>query len=900
LITSRHPTHLAVAFDTDAPTERHEIFEEYKAQREEMPEELSDAIPQVKDLIRAFNIPVLEADGYEADDIIGTLARKAEQMGFTTYMVTPDKDFGQLVDQNTFIYKPGRQGGDVEIMGIQEICEKWGIEKPEQVIDCLGMIGDSSDNIPGIPGIGPKTATKLIAQFGSLEGLLEHADELKGKQKENVIQNADQARLSKQLATINTEVPLDLGVDDLTRGDLNESAVKAIFIELEFNALGKRLFGDDFHAGRGALPKTKPAKQASQADCQSPTADSPGVTPSFSTIDDIKKDYQVADSEKSLKKFLSDLKKQKVFAFDTETDGMNPREARCIGASFSWGKDTGWWVPENQMSEVRDQMAEIFSDPKVLKIAHNAKFDIAVMRTFLQKQETKNQEQGTEPRFARLFDTMIAHALVEPEQRHGLDYLSEVYLNYKPIPITSLIGEKPKRGQKDQQQLSMMEADPEALARYATEDADVTWQLYEILKEELAGKEQKDLFETVEMPVLPAIETMESHGIELDLFALEESSDKLKARIEELAQSIEEAAGRSFNLNSPKQLGEVLFDELKLVDKPKKTKTGQYKTDEQTLSTLSGLHPVIDQLLEYRMLTKLKSTYVDALPNAVSKKTNRIHSTFHQAATTTGRLASSDPNLQNIPIRTESGREIRKAFVACDPFELMAADYSQIELRILAAVSDDAGLKDAFDQGLDIHAATAARVYGVGLDDVDSEMRRKAKMVNFGISYGISAFGLSQRLRIPRMEAAEIIDNYFNQFPGIRSYIDDTIDFCRENGFVQTLSGRRRFLPDIGSSNATIRGAAERNAINMPIQGTAADLIKLAMAHIHNELTTQNLKSRMLLQVHDELIFEVAPKEKKSLSTLVEEKMKNALPELGKKVPIEVEIGFGKNWLEAH
>jgi DNA polymerase-1 len=894
LLTHRKPTHLAVAFDTDAPTERHEVYEEYKAQREEMPEELSDSIPVVKEIIEAFRIPILEVDGYEADDIIGTLAREAEKKGFETYMVTPDKDFGQLVDEHTYIYKPGRQGGDVEILEVKDVCEKWGIERPEQVIDCLGMIGDASDNIPGIPGIGPKTAQKLIAEFGSLEKLLENTDQLKGKQKEKVEANIDQAKLSKQLATINTEVPLEKTVDDLQVPEAHdEKALKTLFIDLEFNALGKRLFGDDFHAGRGAV--AIPATESTKSEAQNPkqASDIEGdpegsVVSDVRTIDDVKKRYQVADDAKSCQELLTELKKQKAFAFDTETDGMNPRESKCVGISLSWKADQGWWVPAEQMSEIGDRLSAIFTDPKVLKIAHNAKFDIAVLRN-------AGLEIG-----GPYFDTMIAHALVEPDQRHGLDYLSEVYLNYKPIPITALIGEKPKRGQKEQQQLTMDQTDPVALARYATEDADITWQLYEILNPLLEEKEQRDLFEQVEMPVLPAIESMEEEGISLDLFALEEFSEKLSHRIQSLQGDIEQAAGRSFNLNSPKQLGEILFDEMKLVEKPKKTKTGQYKTDEQTLTALSSAHPIIPQLLEYRMLTKLKSTYVDALPNAVSAKSNRIHTTFHQAATTTGRLACSDPNLQNIPIRTELGREIRKAFIAKDKWQLMAADYSQIELRILAAVSDDPGLKEAFEQGLDIHAATAARVYDVELEAVDSEMRRKAKMVNFGISYGISAFGLSQRLGIPRMEAAEIIESYFSQFPGIRAYIDETIEFCRENGYVQTLSGRRRFLPDIRSANATIRGGAERNAINMPIQGTAADLIKIAMAHIHVDILEAGLTSRMLLQVHDELVFEVAPQEKHQLSELVEKRMKEALPELAEKVPIEVEIGFGANWLEAH
>jgi len=898
LLKNHDPSHIAVVFDTDAPTERHEAYEEYKAQREEMPEELSDSIPTVKEIIEAFSIPSLELDGYEADDIIGTLAKQAEKEGFETYMVTPDKDFGQLVDEHTFIYKPGRQGGDVEILGIKEVCEKWGIERPEQVIDCLGMIGDASDNIPGIPGIGPKTATKLIQQFDSLENLLKNTDQLKGKQKENVVSYADQGLLSKKLARINTSVPLKKSPEDLIRSNPDEKHLKKLFIDLEFNALGKRLFGNDFHAGRGATAvsaattKTKPESKKSNEPKTSDLgleekeeATSEEVVADFKTIQDIKKSYQVADDATSLEELISVLSQAKAFAFDTETSGLNPYESKCIGLSFSIQADSGWWLPipedEATRKTIMEALNRVFTEAGKTIIAHNAKFDLAVIH-------------GLGLTFkASLFDTMIAHALIDPDQRHGLNYLSEVYLNYKPIPITSMIGEK------GNEQQSMLEADPKELARYATEDADITWQLYEKLEPLLKEKNQETIFYQVEMPVLPALEKMERAGISLDLFALEDFSVELSQKVEKLSSEIEKAAGKTFNLNSPKQLGNVLFEDLKLVDKPKKTKTGQFKTDEQTLSALAHAHPIIHHILDYRMMTKLKSTYVDALPNAVSTQTNRIHTTFQQAATTTGRLASSDPNIQNIPIRTEMGRKIRKAFIPAEGFQLLAADYSQIELRILAAVSEHAGLKDAFERKLDIHAATAARVYGVDVDEVDSEMRRKAKMVNFGISYGISAFGLSQRLGIPRTEAAEIIESYFSQFPGIRSYIDDTISSCREKGYVETLSGRRRYLPDAKSSNATVRSGAERNAINMPIQGTAADLIKIAMANIHQALEG-NFRSRMLLQVHDELVFEVTPEEKDEVSQLVEVKMKNALPKLSEQVPIEVEIGVGKNWLEAH
>lgn len=896
LLTNRKPTHLAVVFDTSAPTARHEAYPEYKAQREEMPEELSAAIPVVKELVKAFNLPCLELDGYEADDIIGTLAKQAEPQGFDTYMVTPDKDFGQLVDEHTLMYRPGRKGGEVEIMGVPEVCEKWGIERPDQVIDCLGMIGDSVDNIPGIPGIGPKTAQKLIAQFGSLENLLENTDQLKGKQKEKVEANADQARLSKELATINVSVPLEVAPDDLKVVGVNEEALKALFTEQEFNTLGKRVFGKDFVAGHGGGAakgdgnpdlfgvEGKAPKSATKSKAEAPAE----ILADLKTIEDIKPDYQIADTPEKTTQLVKELKAQKVFAFDTETSGLNPRESKLVGLSLSWKANAGWWIPAQQCSEISVQLSEIFTNPDTTLIAHNAKFDLAVLRSLF------NFTPQSSPFIPRIFDTMIAHALIDPSGKHSMNALSESLLGYRPISIETLIGPKGK------DQKTMDQADPAALAQYAIEDADVTWQLYEKLEPQLKETDQESVFYDIEMPALPAIEAMEAEGIGLDLFALEEFSEDLATKIETARTKIEGEAGHEFNLNSPKQLGVVLFDELKLVEKPKKTKTGQYKTDEQTLTALAADHPIIAEILTYRMMTKLKSTYVDALPNTVSPKTGHIHTTYHQAATTTGRLASSDPNLQNIPIRTDLGREIRKAFVADQGKVILAADYSQIELRILAAVSEDPGMIEAFKNGIDIHAATAAKVYGVHPEDVESEMRRKAKMVNFGISYGISAFGLSQRLGIPRGEAAEIIDSYFTQFPGIKQYIEDTIAFCKENGYVETLSGRRRFLPDINSSNKTVASAAERNAINMPIQGTAADLIKIAMANIHQAIIEQSLESRMLLQVHDELVFECVPKEEKALRALLEDLMINALPSLNDKAPVEIEIGKGKNWLEAH
>jgi DNA polymerase-1 len=906
LLKSQDPTHLAVAFDTEAPTERHTLFPDYKAQREEMPEDLARAIPDVKELLAAFRIPVLALDGYEADDIIGTLARQAEKEGFDTYMVTPDKDFAQLVDEHTFIYKPGRQGGEVEILGVPEVKAKWGIEHPGQVIDILGLWGDTSDNIPGVPGIGEKTAQKLIAEFGSVEGLLENTAKLKGKVKENLETHREQALLCKKLATINCGVPLELSAQDLARREMDEPALKAKFIELEFNMLGARLFGNEFRAGYGASAKAKPAKGAAStipqddlfAGQESAAAAQPAEMPAAEAreevVADLKTIREVPHAYRHLKTpeehaaFIRELKQVEVFCFDTETSSLDPREGELLGMSFSWKAHEGAYVafsrePEARRKELR-AFAELFGRKKQTVAGHNLKFDLAVL-----KAHGLEVEGG-------LFDTMIAHALIEPDKKHSMDYLSQVYLGYQPVPISALIG-----GQEDGVEKTMKEADPEALAEYAAEDADVTWQLYQKLAPLLKEQGQEKVFYEVEMPLLPALVAMEHEGISLDIFALEEFSVLLAKELEKAQQEVFQKAGREFNLNSPKQLGVVLFEELKLVDKPKKTKTGQYATDEQLLVGLAPRHPIVARLLDYREASKLKSTYVDALPNAVAKKTGRIHTSYAQAATATGRLASANPNLQNIPIRTDLGKEIRKAFVARDDRHLLlSADYSQIELRIIAAVSKDPGMIEAFKNGDDIHSATAARVYGVALKDVDAEMRRKAKMVNFGISYGISAFGLAQRLAISRTEAAEIIDNYFSQFSGVRGYIDATIEFCRKHGYVETLTGRRRWLRDIHSANANVRSGAERNAINMPIQGTAADMIKIAMGRIQRRITEAGLASRMLLQVHDELVFELPLGEEKALRGLVEEEMKEALPALSKIVPIEVECGTGRNWLQAH
>jgi DNA polymerase I len=905
------PTHLAVAFDTHAPTPRHVEYPAYKAQREEMPEELGAAIPHVRRFIEAMNIRVLAIDGYEADDLIGTLARRAEKDGFDTYMVTPDKDFGQLVDEHTFLWKPGRQGSDVELMKMEDICARWGIQHVDQVIDILGLMGDASDNIPGIKGVGEKTAAKLISQFGSLEETLARAGEIKGKLGELVRTHAAEARLSKRLATIITDAPVNVELAELELHSMDDEAVKVLCAELEMNSIGKRLLGDAFKAGRSGngpaaaeVPKRKtkksestpdelglfenpnsgsqiPAAGTQSTDPTAPEAENPTPVPSLRTIADTHPRYELVDTPEKLTSMLATLSGSDAFCFDTETDGLDPKDARLLGIAFSAAVGTGYYFPwTHPASDTRQPISALLSSP-ALKIGHNLKFDLAILAA-----------QGvavTGP----FFDTMIAHALIEPDQRHGMDYLSERLLGYSPIPITALIGPKGP----DQRRMS--DVPVEEVARYAAEDADVTWQLFGKLRPMLAETGQEMVLHDVEMPVLPTVTAMELEGIRVDAAVLADFSIQLGKEMVAAESDIQRLAGREFNVNSNKQLGEVLFNELKLVEKPKKTATGQFATDEQTLTALSGTHEIVKRILDYRGVSKLKSTYADALPQAIHPKTGRVHTNYLQCATATGRLSSNDPNLQNIPIRTDLGQEIRRAFVArsAADWRILSADYSQIELRIIAALSREEAMIEAFKKGEDIHTATAARVFGVMPGLVTPEMRRQAKMVNFGIAYGISAFGLSQRLGIPRKEAAEIIEHYFRSYPGIQRYMQETIEFARTHGYVQTVTGRRRLLRDINSGNATVRGAAERNAINTPIQGTAADMIKIAMARIHSELEKRGLKTRLLLQVHDELVFDLYLPEEAEVRTLVADKMKTALD---LPVPIDVEIGIGNNWLEAH
>ena len=878
ILKNQNPTHLVVAFDTPEPTERHIIFPEYKAQRDAMPEDIQLAIPLVKKLLEGFNVPIVECPGYEADDIVGTLVTLADKGEIECFMVTPDKDYAQLVADHISIYKPGRQNQPPEIMGVPEVLEKWKIKRVDQVIDILGLMGDASDNIPGIKGIGEKTAQKLIAEFGSIEALLENTDKLKGKQKEKVENGVAAAHLSKKLVTIIRDAPVNVTLDDFILQERNDEALQKLFVELEFNTLGKRLFGDSFQSGRGFTPPPS-APPPLQGDLFS--ADIISVNKS---VNDASSIYEILDTPEKRKSFIKQIKQQGGFCFDTETTGLDAKTAELVGLSFSIKPNSGVYIPcpadQQQTQHILDEFRDCFEDPKLEKTGHHLKYDLTVLKWY-----------GVDVK-GPLFDTMIAHALIDPDQRHAMDMLAEQFLGHTTIPITSLIGEKKS------EQISMRDVPLDQIAEYAAEDADITLRLREKLEPLLKEHELEQVFHEIECPLIPVLVDMEHEGIALDTSALASFSIQLGKEIEAFQTDIYELAGTEFNLNSPKQLGEVLFDQLKIVEKPKKTKTGQYATNEQVLTDLAAHHPIVAKILEYRGATKLKSTYVDALPQSLHPKTNHIHTNYTQVATATGRLASNDPNLQNIPIRTPQGREIRKAFIPRDDGHLLfAADYSQIELRIMAALSEDPGMCEAFEAGLDIHSATAAKVYGTELDAVTSDMRRTAKMVNFGIIYGISAFGLGQRLHIPRSEAAAIIEQYFIEYPKVKEFMDRTIEEAKEKGYVSTLTGRRRYLRDITSRNGTIRAAAERTAINSPIQGTAADLIKIAMINVAQLLKEHNFQTRMLLQVHDELVFDLKKDEADDVIPLVTNAMINALP-IG--LPIVVESGSGINWLEAH
>jgi DNA polymerase I len=894
IIKNQQPTHLAAVFDTSAPTHREKEFPEYKAQRQAMPENITFALPHVSRLLQAFHVPVITCDGFEADDLIGTLVRRAEKEGFTSFMVTADKDFGQLVSEKTFLYKPSRMGEGVEVLGVPEILKKWGVNKPEQVIEILALWGDAIDNIPGVPGIGEKTAGKLISQYGTVENLLAHTNELSGKLKTTIETHREQALLSKRLATIDCAASCSVDLDQLRLREPDTEQLKSILFEFEFNSIGRRLFGEDFKAGRGyqAEAKLPLATGAPSPATPSSSPVQPAPIPAMSasvaevkpkTILDVAHRYEMARTGAEQQTLLAALKAQPSFALSVYTDGDDPKRARLLGLAFSWAPHSGQFVrlpAGSALSQALKPFRTVFESEAVEKVGHDLKFALSVLKW-----------HGFSVR-GKLFDIMLAHSLIEPDMRHSLEYVAESMLGYTPTSAAKLLGEK----QPDELNLNTLS--PEQMAQCAIEAAEVAWQLRSVLEPLLQSKGQGRVYFEIEAPLLPVLVDMECEGIRIDGAALNEFAGQLEKQIDAEEKEICRLAGREFNVNSARQLGEVLFEALKLCENPKKTRTGQYSTDERTLAELAPDHEIVRRLLEYRGMTKLKSTYVDALPTAIWPATGRVHTTFQQTATATGRLNSQDPNLQNIPIRSERGREIRKAFVPRnDQHLLLSADYSQIELRIIAALTHEPAMLEAFRQDIDIHTATAARVFKVPLPAVTSEMRRKAKMVNYGIAYGISAFGLAQRLTIPRREAAVIMDEYFAQFPGIRKYMTDTIAFAQQHGYVQTVTGRRRYIRDISSANASVRGAAERNAINAPIQGSAADMIKIAMVNIHRELQTRRWLTRMLLQVHDELVFDLFKPEEKQVLPLIEELMKSAIP-LG--VPIVVEMGAGKNWLEAH
>ncbi len=880
VIRNEQPTHIGIAFDTQAPTIRSEGFAAYKANRPAMPEDIAKAIPYIYKLIGGFNIPQLFVDGYEADDVIGTLAKNAEEQDFVTYMMTPDKDFGQLVSNNIFMYKPARMGNKAEILGVKEICEKFSIQRPEQVIDILGLWGDASDNIPGIPGIGEKRSKELIGAYGSVEGVIENADKLKGKMAENVVKFAAQGLESKQLATIMLDVPIPFEPEELKLSDPDLEALRELFTELEFRAFGNRVFSYYHERGLSAGPMEVTGQQDlfSQAGVE---------VESLKTLENTKHNYYLVDDEAKRKKLIAEIIKNRTFCFDTETTGIDANNTEMVGMSFCMKAGKACYVPlpdnYNETTKIVSEFKEVFEDSSIEKTGQNLKFDISVLKWYDVNVKGK------------LFDTMLAHYLVEPDQRHNMDFLAEKFLNYKPVSYDDLT-EKKRSKQLNMRQVQQFKLND--VLNYAAEDADVTLKLREKLEPMLDEGNVRKLFDEIEIPLVPVLGSMEAEGVKLDIEALKESSKQLESEIHIVENEIHEMAGEVFNIGSPKQLGIILFEKLVITSKPKRTKTKQYSTGEDVLSRLEKKHPIVAKILDYRSLTKLKSTYVDALPALINPRDGRLHTNYNQAVAATGRLSSNNPNLQNIPIRTARGREIRKAFIPrSEDYTLLAADYSQIELRIIAELSRDEAMMEAFVTGQDIHMATAAKVYGINLEEVTKDMRRNAKMVNFGIVYGISAFGLSERLSIPRREAGDIIEQYFTQYPGVKRYMDQNIQFAREHGYVETMMGRRRYLRDINSGNHTIRTFAERNAINAPIQGSSADMIKIAMIKIFNEMTARKLKSKMILQVHDELVFDARKSELDVLKPLVEESMKNAI---NMEVPVIVDMNTGSNWLEAH
>ncbi|MES2447025.1 MAG: DNA polymerase I [Bacteroidota bacterium] len=888
VLKKEKPTHIAVVFDTEAPTERHTDFVAYKAHREAMPEDLSKALPYVFKLIEGFKIPVITKDGFEADDIIGTMSKEAERKGFQVFCMTPDKDFAQLVSENIFIYKPARMGNEMEILGVPEVLAKWEIENVLQVIDILGLWGDAVDNIPGIPGIGEKTAKLLIKQYGSMENIIANSHQLKGKQKENVENFAEQGLISKKLATIILNVPVEFDEEKLILEEPSRELLEPLFAELEFRTIGKRVFGEDFSVNDAKSGTNQQDLFGNNVEVKRKDfSEQPSLfdTPiDAKNISNTPHEYFLIDTPEKRKELIDVLLAQPSISFDTETTGTDANLADLVGLSFAIKPGEGYYIPLPEdravTQSIVDEFRVILENENIVKIGQNIKYDMLVLKWY------DVQVKG------KLFDTMLAHYLIDPDTRHNMDVLSENYLGYTPISITTLIGAKGKN------QGTMRDVPVENVVDYAAEDADVTLQLANVFEPLLIEKNAIKLAEEVENPLIYVLADIEKEGVRIDIDTLNAYSIELQVEITKAEQSVYEKAGLKFNLASPKQLGEVLFDHLKLDPKAKKTKTGQYQTGEDVLNLLASKSDIVKDILDFRQLQKLKSTYVDALPLMVNPKTGRVHTSYNQAVAATGRLSSNNPNLQNIPIRTERGREVRKAFIARDEDHvLLSADYSQIELRIIAEISKEENMLDAFSKGIDIHTATAAKVYGISIEEVDSNQRRNAKAVNFGIIYGQSAFGLSQNLNIPRKEAAEIIEQYFTQYPGIKRYMSDTMNFARENGYVETIMGRRRYLRDINSANMTVRGYAERNAINAPIQGSAADLIKIAMINIHKDMKDQKLESKMTMQVHDELVFDVLKTEIEQMKAIITNRMKTAIKT---EVPIEIEIGEGVNWLAAH
>lgn len=899
LINKEKPTHLAVCFDTHAPTERHTDFTDYKANREEAPEDLLASLPDIKRIIKGFNIPVVEMDGYEADDVIGTVAWQAADKGYEVYMVTPDKDYGQLlIHPHVYIYKPPSFGNAEEILDAEKICKKWDIQRVEQVVDMLGLMGDAVDNIPGIPGVGEKTAAKLLKEFDTLENILANADTIKGALGEKVRNGKELAIMSKKLATIITDVPVEFHEEDYRLKEWNKEALVEVFTELEFKTLGKRILGDEFNAFHAAPQavqtdlfgnsvNTKGKKDNSQKESEPVlTGETSSGLLAEKNIHNTPHNYVLVDGKDAIAALVKKLLSQKEICFDTETTNIDANEAELVGLSFSYMTGEGYYIPcpadQQQTNEILDLLDPLFASTDIHWVGQNLKYDMLVLKWY--NRELKGP----------IFDTMLAHYLVEPEGRRSMDLLSAQYLGYEPVHIDELIGKKGKT------QGTMRDVDVEKVKEYAAEDADITLQLKKVFVPLLKEKEVQRVFDEVENPLVRVLTDMEFEGVKIDVGFLNDYSKELEKAAKACEESVYAQAGVRFNLASPKQLGEVLFEILKIDPKAKKTKTGQYATGEDVLQKLAANNPIVADILGFRELTKLKSTYVDALPQIINSKTRRVHTSYAQAVAVTGRLSSNNPNLQNIPIRSERGREIRKAFIPRDTDRvLVSADYSQIELRIVAAISGDPNMCDAFKRSKDIHTATAAKVYNVPESEVTKEMRYKAKSVNFGIIYGQGAFGLADNLGIPRSEAKEIIDNYKKEFVGITSYMDDTIKFAQQHGYVQTLMGRKRWLKDINSSNFTVRGYAERNAINSPIQGTAADMIKLAMIRIHNEMKSGSWKSKMILQVHDELVFDAVKEEVDELKKLIISNMVAAMP-LPNEVPVEAEVGVGTNWLEAH